>query len=195
VTYAGLGEGVTFLAPPLEAETEITGPLAAKLWISSETADADFFLVVRVFAPDMKEVTFQGALDPHTPIAQGWLRASHRKLDAALTRPYRPYHAHDERQPLVPGEVYELDVEIWPTCLVIPAGYRIALTVRGRDYEYPGGPGAGLGIFAPTFTGCGPFLHDDARDRPPAIFGRGVTLHGGPRRPAHLLVPVIPPGG
>src|SRR3989449_5916488 len=40
---------------------------------------------------------FQGALDPHTPVGQGWLRASHRKLDAELSRPYRPWHAHDER--------------------------------------------------------------------------------------------------
>jgi len=89
VAYEGLGDGVTFLTSPLEAETEITGPVAAKLWISSETTDADLFLVLRVFAPDMKEVTFQGALDPHTPVAQGWLRASQRKLDPELTLPWR----------------------------------------------------------------------------------------------------------
>ena len=81
VTYDGLGDGVTFLTPPLEKETEITGPIAAKLFLSSETEDADLFLVLRVFAPDLKEIVFPGALDPHTPIAQGWLRASHRKLD------------------------------------------------------------------------------------------------------------------
>src|SRR5689334_16852074 len=34
VTYAGLGDGVTFLTPPLEEDTEITGPIAAKLWVS-----------------------------------------------------------------------------------------------------------------------------------------------------------------
>jgi predicted acyl esterase len=195
VTYRGLGDGVTFLTPPLEAETEITGPAAAKLFVSSETADADLFLVLRVFTPDMKEVTFQGALDPHTPIAQGWLRASHRKLDPGLTRPYRPYHSHDEKQPLVPGQVYELDVEIWPTCIVVPPGYRIGLTVRGRDYEYPGGPGPGLGVLGAVFTGVGPFKHEDARDRPPEVFGKHVTLHCGPGRPAHVLLPVIPPGG
>ncbi|MFB3817494.1 MAG: CocE/NonD family hydrolase [Candidatus Methylomirabilales bacterium] len=193
VSYAGLGEGVTFLAPPLDAETEITGPVAAKLFLSSETTDADLFLVLRVFAPGMQEVTFQGALDPHTPVAQGWLRASHRALDPELTLPYRPYHTHTKEEPLTPGQVYELDVEIWPTCLVVPPGYRLGLTVRGRDYEYPGGPGAGLGTFAPAFTGVGPFQHNDPRDRPPAVFGKRVTLHGGPERPAHVLLPVIPP--
>jgi predicted acyl esterase len=193
VDYDGLGDGVTFLAPPLAEATEITGPIAAKLYVSSETTDADLFLVVRVFTPNMKELTFQGALDPHTPIAQGWLRASHRKLDPKLTLPYRPYHTHDERQPLTPGQVYELDVEVWPTCIVVPAGYRIGLTVRGRDYEYPGGPGAGLGTLGAVFTGCGPFRHDDPRDRPPEVFGRQVTLHCGPQRPAHVLLPIIPP--
>ena len=90
------------------------------------------------------------------------------------------------------GQGYELDVEIWPTSIVVPAGYRLALTVRGRDYEYPGGPGAGLGIFATAFTGCGPFLHNDSRDRPPEIFGKTVTVHGGASRPSHVLLPIVP---
>jgi predicted acyl esterase len=183
---------VTLLTRPLEAETEITGPIAAKLYVSSATADADLFLVLRVFTPDLKEVTFHGALDPHTPIAQGWLRASHRKLDPALTLPYRPYHTHDEIQPLTPGQVYELDVEVWPTCIVAPRGYRIGLTVRGKDYVYPGGPSKGLGVLGAVFTGVGPFQHAEARDRPPEIFGGTVTLHAGPDRPAHILLPIIP---
>ena len=191
VTYAGLGDGVTFLTPPLEKETEITGPMAAKLFVSSETEDADLFLVVRAFAPDMKELVFPGTLDPHTPIAQGWLRASHRKLDPKQTREYRPYHTHDEIQPLTPGQVYELDVEIWPSGIVIPAGYRIGLTVRGRDYVYPGGT-ARLASMKNEFAGCGPFLHDDPRDRPAKIFGGKVTLHAGKGKDAYLLLPVIP---
>jgi predicted acyl esterase len=192
VSYAGLGDGVTFLTAPLDRETEITGPIAAKLFVSSETTDADLFVIVRVFTPDMKEVTFQGALDPHTPIAQGWLRASHRKLDAALSLPYRPYHPHDEVQPLTPRRVYELDVEVWPTCIVVPAGHRIGVTVRGRDYEYPGGPSTGLGTLGAVFTGVGPFKHDDPRDRPAEVFGKRVTIHAGPSRPSHVLLPIIP---
>jgi len=193
VTYDGLGDGATFLTPPLEKDTEITGPVAAKLFVSSETEDADLFLVLRVFAPDLKEIVFPGALDPHTPIGQGWLRASHRKLDPGLTTPYRPYHSHDEKQPLTPGEVYELDVEIWPTCVVVPAGHRIALTVRGRDYVYPGG-GARLASMKNLFTGVGPFLHDDPRDRPPKVFGGKVTIHAGGGKDACLLLPIIPRG-
>jgi predicted acyl esterase len=188
VEYDALGEGVTF-STVLEAETEITGPAAAKLFVSSSTEDADLFLILRAFDPEGREVTFQGALDPHTPIAHGWLRASQRKLDPALSTAYRPFHAHDERWPLTPGETYELDVEIWPTCLVIPAGYTLALTIQGRDYQYSE-DAQRVGWF--TMTGVGPFKHDDPDDRPPGLFGGVVTLHAGGGRDAHLLLPVIP---
>ena len=189
--YEAMGEGVTFSTPPLEHETEITGPSALKLWVSSSTTDADIFAVVRVFAPGGDEVVFQGALDPHTPIAQGWLRASHRKLDPERTLPHRPYHTHDEVEPLEPGVPVELDVEIWPTCIVVPAGYRIALTIRGRDYEYAGAA-ATLSNMKNPMRGCGPFVHDDPTDRPPEIFGGAVTLHAGEERQPYLLLPIIP---
>jgi hypothetical protein len=191
ITYDGLGDGVTFMSAPLDKATEITGPSALKLWVSSSTTDADIFAVLRVFDPKGKEVVFQGALDPHTPIGQGWLRASHRKLDKKLSLPHRPYHTHDRKQPLKPGQVYELDVEIWPTCIVVPKGYRIALTIRGKDYEYEG-EAATLSNMKNPMRGCGPFVHDDPTDRPPEVFGGKVTLHMGPQRPAHLLLPVIP---
>jgi uncharacterized protein len=191
-TYEALGEGVTFLTPPVEAETEITGPVAAKLFISSDTADADIFLVLRVFTPDMREITFQGSNDVHTPIGLGWLRASHRKLDTKRTLPYRPYHTHDEAQPLEPGKVYELDVEIWPTCIVLPKGYRIGLSVRGRDYVYPGFEQPSMPVTGRIYFGVGPFRHDNIEDRPLSTFGGKVTLHIGPKQPAHLLLPIIP---
>ncbi len=191
ITYDAMGDGVTFSTPPLEQETEITGPIALKLFVSSSTADADIFAVLRVFDPAGKEVVFQGALDPHTPIAQGWLRASHRKLDTKLSLPYRPYHTHDEKQLLTPGQVYELDVEIWPTCIVVPRGYRIALTVRGKDYEHEG-EAATLSNMKNPMRGCGPFVHDDPVDRPPEVFGGKVTLHFGPGRQSSVLLPVIP---
>ena len=191
-SYDGLSDGVTFLAPPAEHAIEITGPLACKLFVSSATADADLFLVVRVFSPDMKEIVFRGALDPHTPVAQGWLRASHRKLDPARSEAYAPYHTHDEIQPLVPGEVYELDVEIWPTSIVVPTDHRLGLTVRGRDYVYGGDPAPSENSHGTQWLGVGPFRHDDPRDRPAAVFGGKVTLHAGPDRKSHLLLPIIP---
>jgi predicted acyl esterase len=192
-TFEAMGDGVTFLTEPLEKYTEITGPSALKLFVSSSTNDADLFAVLRVFTGDLKEVVFQGAIDPHTPIGQGWLRASHRKLDKKLSTPYRPYHSHDKEQPLRKGDVVELDIEIWPTSIVVPAGCRIGLTIRGKDYVYGGPSGGKLSNFKNELTGCGPFLHDDPRDRPADVFAGTTSLHFGRDKQPYLLLPVIPP--
>jgi predicted acyl esterase len=106
---------------------------------------------------------------------------------------WRPYHTHDAHQPLRPGEIVPLEVELWPTSIVVPAGHRLALTVRGRDYEYAKATGARLSNFKNELKGCGPFLHDDPRDRPKAVFGGRTTVHTGPQHPAYVLVPIIPP--
>lgn len=191
--FEAMGEGLTFWLPAQEEQMEITGPSSANLFISTDTEDADVFVVVRVFDPDSNEVTFQGAIDPHTPIAQGWLRASHRKLDRSLSEDYRPYHSHDEVLPIEAGETYELDVEILPTSIVVPARHQIAFSVLGRDYEYAEETGEFLSNFKNELLGCGPFLHDEERDRPEAVFEGVNTLYTGPKRNSSVLLPIIPP--
>ncbi|MDT0353790.1 CocE/NonD family hydrolase [Pseudonocardia charpentierae] len=191
--YDAAGPGVTFSSGIFDETMEITGPLAAKLFISSTTDDADLFLVLRVLDPIGREVVFRGAMDAHTPVAQGWLRASHRRVDPKRSTPYRPYHLHTVREPLEPNEVYEVDVEIWPTSVVVPAGYRIALTVRGKDYEYDG-PTDGGDNAAHRYPsrGVGPFVHNDPIDRPTEVFGGAVRVHTGGEHESYLLLPVIP---
>ena len=191
LSYETAGDGLTFSTPPLAQSLEVTGPIAAKLWVSSETTDADLFLALRVFDPVGKEVTFIGANDPRVPVGLGWLRASQRKLDPKKSLHYRPWHSHDEEWPLKPGEPVEVDVEIWPTSIVVPAGYRLALSVRGKDYEVDGTDIAPPNAPYPM-KGVGPFLHIDADDRPPAVFGRRNTLHFAAGKQPNLLLPVIP---
>jgi predicted acyl esterase len=185
------GDGLCFTLPAQSRPVEITGPIACKLFVSSQTTDADIFLVLRVYDPQGKEVTFHGALDPQTPVAQGWLRASQRKLDPRRSLPYRPFHAHDEIQPLVPGQVYELDLEIWPTCIVVPPGYQVRLMVRGKDHHCDGPPVV-IPNTAYPFTGIGPFSHTHPADRPAAIFETRNTLHFAPGAQPYLLLPIIP---
>ena len=191
IEYEAMGKGVLF-SMTLDRETEITGPIAAKLFIASSTKDADLFLVVRVFDPRGKELTFMGSTDPNTPIANGWLRASHRRLDPKRSKPWQPYHLHDRAEPLTPGDVYECDVEILPTSIVLPAGWRLALSVRGKDYEYEGE----LSEFGKTFhygtKGTGGMTHDDPDSRPKAIFDNRVTIHSGGDRQSWVMLPIIP---
>jgi predicted acyl esterase len=190
-----MGKGVTFTTQPMDHDTEITGPMMAKLFLSSSTTDADLFVIVRVFDPQNKELTFMGSTDPNTPIANGWLRASHRALDPVKTKPYRPYHPHNKPEPLTPGEVVECDIEIVSSCIVVPKGWRVAFTVKGCDYEY----GGDLNEFGKKFhygtRGTGGMTHSDPDNRPADVFGGSVTLHAGGGRGAYLLLPVIPAKG
>ena len=171
---------LTFTSPPLGAPLEITGPVLASLFASTSGSDADLFLTLRAFAPDGTEVTFRGANDPRAPLSQGWLRMSHRAVDAARSLPWRPWHPHTCGEPVRPGEAHELAVELWSTCVVLPARYRVALTVTGRDFARSG---------AGPFFGSGPFRHDDASDRPAAST---VRIYTGGRTATRLMLPLIP---
>ena len=127
------GMGIALETPPLPADIEITGPLAASFWVSSESEDIDLFLTLRHFDTDGNELMETGQQGSPVPVAKGWLRVSHRELDPDLSLPYRPYHKHQRRLYLKPGEIVKVDVEIWPTSMVFKKGHRIRLDVQPRD--------------------------------------------------------------
>lgn len=182
-SYPALSEGVTFSTPAFEKEAEIAGPVKAKLFVSSTTPDMDIFATLCAFDAQGREMTFIGAPEPKAPLTQGWLRVSQRKLDPARSLECLPYYPHDERQPLTPGQIYEVDLEIWPMALAMPAGGRLALTIQGKDFERPGAPG--------PMRGVAWFTHDDPRDRPAELFGGENSLHTGGSHRSYVLMPVL----
>ena len=146
---------------------------ALKLFVSSSTTDADIFAVLRVFSPDLKEVVFQGAIDPHTPIGQGWLRASHRtarqetvKALPALSHPYEEAAAQARAR-----SSRSISRSGRPRSSCRPATASRSPSAA-RTTSIPAPSGGRLSNFKNELTGCGPFLHDDPRDRPPADFRR-----------------------
>lgn len=164
------GMGVALETAPLTEDVEVTGPLAAVLWVSSSTEDMDLFLTLRNFDADSNEVLETGQQGAPVPVAKGWLRASHRELDPALTLPYRPYHKHTRRLYLTPGEIVKVEVEIWPTSMVFKKGHRIRLDVQPRD-------GAGSASYM--------HYHAD--------YNTGTnTIYSGGEHESYLLLPVIP---
>ena len=164
--------GVTFETAPFAEATEITGPAKLVLWVSSNVKDMDMFVTVRNIDADGNDVWEVGQQGQKVPVAKGWLRASHRKLDPERSLPYRPFHAHDERWWLKPGEPVECEIEIWPMCMVFAKGHRIRLDVQPRD-------GAG----------SAPYTHY------PAAYNTGGTntIHTGGKMASYLMLPFIPP--
>ena len=164
------GMGVALETTPMPADLEITGPLAASFWVSSSAEDMDLFLTLRHFDANGQEILETGQQGSPVPVAKGWLRVSHRELDPALTLPYRPYHKHTRRHYLKPGEIVQVEVEIWPTSMVFAKGHRLRLDIQPRD---------GVGSQG--------YMHYHAD------YNTGTnTIYAGGDKPGYLLLPVIP---
>jgi hypothetical protein len=129
-------------------------------------------------------------MEPKAPLTQGWLRTSLRKTDPGRSLPYRPWHPYDTHEPLTPDQVYEVDVEVWPTCIVIPPGFVLGLTIEGTDYNH-GLPNPKHHYGRPQ-TGSGPYWHEYPGDRDSSELEGTVTLWSKPGQEPYLLVPVIP---
>lgn len=167
------GMGISLDTAPFPQDTEITGPVAAQLWVSSTTEDMDLFLTIRNIDADGNDVWEIGQQGQQVPVAKGWLRVSHRELDPDLSLPYRPYHRHRRRLYLQPDEIVQVQVEIWPTSMLFRKGHRLRLDIQPRD-----------GVGSVHYT----HYHADYNS------GRN-TIHAGGDRESYLLLPVIPPAG
>ncbi|MDD9944146.1 MAG: CocE/NonD family hydrolase [Myxococcales bacterium] len=163
---------VRFATQVFREDTEFTGPIKLRLWVSCEAGDADLMVRLRHLDGNGDEITYPAAVPPAIGAAYGWLRVSHRKLDRERSTPARPYLTHDEVQKTRPDEVVPVEVEIWPACIVLSPGQRLELEVAAQD--------------DPRLA---PFTHTDPRDR---IQSGRVTLHAGGDYDAHLLLPLIP---
>jgi len=175
-SYDPLADGGATFDIRFDADTEITGHMKLRLWIEAESEEADLFVAIQKLDADGEIVPFCFyATSDEGPVALGWLRASHRALDAARSTPWQPVHPHDREEPLTPGVPVPLEIEIWPSSTLFRAGESLRVRVQGQDIyiEIPQ-PGPAI------------MRHEETRNR-----GRHL-IHTGGRFDSHLLVPLIP---
>ena len=123
VGYSSQDGSIEFLSTPFTRETEITGEVLAKLWVSSTVNDMNLHASLIIVHPDGVEEI----------LTKGRLRASMRRLDEEKSTPSQPYHRFDRKEMLEPGEIVELAVEIWPTSMVFQKGSRVKLRFSATD--------------------------------------------------------------
>jgi predicted acyl esterase len=192
VSYQALGslqkpELVQFSTPPMERDTEFTGHIVARLSVSvtpedpesADNKDIDLFLTLRYIAPSGEEVHYTGTAGDPIPLAKGWLRVSMRTVDENNPKnrsylPYRNYFLTDVQQ-VKAGEVYTVDVEIWPTNVIAEKGGRIVFEVSSGDTQ-----------------GSGIFQHTSEIDRPRSAFAGKNNIHFGPGLENYVILPIIP---
>ena len=143
-----------FTTPALTEPIEVTGHVSLTLYVSSSAPDTDFTgKLVDVF-PDGRAIF----------LTDGIMRARYRNSLA-------------EPEPLTPGEVYELSLDLSVTSNVFLPGHRIRLEVSSSNF--------------PRFdrnTNTGGVIADDAADQ--AMVAVNRVWHG-PDHPSHLVLPVI----
>ena len=114
---------ITFTSAPFARDREFTGNGVLVLNASTDQTDLDVIAKLSI-------ITKAGTSQRMT---QGWLRASHRAEDPDRTSEMRPFHSHREIEPLEPGRVYELRVELIATSVVVRAGERLRLEISNAD--------------------------------------------------------------
>jgi predicted acyl esterase len=63
----------------------------------------------------------------------GILRASHRHIDQARSKPHWPIHSHDRDDKVVPGNIVKLEIGIWPTGIVFEQGEKLIFKIAGHE--------------------------------------------------------------
>ncbi|MER7796826.1 CocE/NonD family hydrolase [Microbacterium sp. NPDC096154] len=139
-TYEGLASGLaastraqwthTFTEP-----TDLIGHATAELWVSApEAADMDLFVGVFKKRADGSVVGFPYyALWDDGAAALGWLRVSHRELDAERSTDFLPVLKHERALPLEDGGPTKATVEILPQGTRFEAGESLVLVIQGVD--------------------------------------------------------------
>jgi uncharacterized protein len=174
ITYAARSHGARFeWAVP--ADTEITGPIALRLFVEARDADdLDLYAGVEKWR-GRTYVPFEGSYGfGRDRITTGWLKTSLRELDQQASQPCQPVPACTARQPLAPGQVVQADIALGPSATLFRAGETLRLVLAGR-WLWPRNP----------LTGQFPAAYQKGPN------GR-CTLHWGPHHQARLLLPVIP---
>lgn len=192
LSYRALGtledpSTIQFTTAPFEEETEITGNVLAHLNVSVSAdatgptpSDIDLFVTLRHISPEGKEVFYTGTAGDPVPLTKGWLRVSLRKTnpDHPKHRPYLPWREYlsTDRLPVIPGEVYGVDVEVWPTQVVVEKGGKLIFEVASGDTQ-----------------GSGIFLHNHPEDRSEEKLRGQNHIVFGPKFSNYVTLPVIPP--
>lgn len=156
-------------------DAELSGPMAARLWVElGGCDDANLFVGVEKWR-GTQFVGFEGSYGyGRDRVTTGWQRVALRALDAEASRPWEPVSTGVDPRPVGAGEVVAVDVALGPSATLFRAGERLRLVVAAR---WLSARNPLTGQFPAAYAGS-------PRGR--------VTLHWGPDRGAHLLIPEVP---
>ena len=152
---------LTFATAPLERDLEVTGPVTVRLWIASDSPDTDFTAKLIDVHPPNEDYPKGFAMN----LTEGILRCRYRD---SWERP----------SPMMPGEIYPVTIELFPTGNLFIRGHRLRLDIASSNFpHFDINPNSGE--------------PEGAMEHPRAARNR---VYVDADRPSHIVLPVIPPG-
>ncbi len=184
-THTNKIQRLRYLTDPLPKDTLVAGPISLTLYAAIDQEDTYWIVILKDVGPDVSVRTARSEEReiptniPERELTRGWLKASNRALDAARSKPWRPWHplTRSAAKLVVPGEITEYQIEIMSNGNMFKEGHRICLEITSLDL--PTGT-AGL---------------TDVEYIPYHICSSKTTLHKiyhSEQYPSHLLLPIIP---
>jgi len=150
---------LVFETAPLAQDVEVTGAVEFRLWVSSDCVDTDFTAKLVDVYPPNEDYPNGYAMN----LTDGILRARYRD-------------SWEEPSPLVPGDIYAVRIEAFPTSNVFKRGHRIRVDISSSNFpKFDVNPNTG----EPEAKALG---MKTARNR--------LFLDAG--RPSHVLLPIVP---
>lgn len=184
-TQTNAVQRLRYMTDPLPEDTLVIGPIALYLYAAIDQDDTNWIVVLKDVGPDPSvrtaragEATVPESLHERE-LTRGWLKASHRAVDAKRSTPWKPWHPLTRKawKPVKPGEVDEYAIEILSTANMFRARHRICLDITSMDL--------------PTGTAGS----HDVEYIPYHICSSKTVVHRiyhNGKYPSHLLLPVIP---
>ena len=150
---------LVFETPPLQEDVEITGPVQAKFWISSDCPDTDFnFKLLDIYPPN-------------DDYPEGFAM---NLTDGVLRVRYRESWEHPKL--MQPGQVYQIQIDAFPTSNVVKRGHRIRIDVSSSNFpRFDINPNTG-----------------EAEGSAVDYRVANNTIHLDSAHPSHVILPIIP---
>ncbi len=108
---SGRPDVLTFQTEPLDGPMEITGRVKVRLSVSSDAPDTDFTAKLLDIYPDGREILM---------------------VDGIQRLKYR--NGFETPQPLPPGEIGEVEIDLWSISLIVNKGHRIGVQISSSNY-------------------------------------------------------------
>jgi uncharacterized protein len=156
---AARSDVLVFMTPPFDDELEIAGPITVQLWISSDAPDTDFTAKLIDVYPRSEDYPHGFAMN----LTEGLLRVRYR-------------NSWERPELMVPGEIYEITIELFPAANLFCRGHRLRFDISSSNFpHFDVNPNSG--------EAEGHWHH-------PRIAHNRVFVEAA--RASHILLPVIP---